>query len=306
MTNQINNSSLQTTTYIRKHRAFFVGLFLIIPACIVSMLLFYTLMKTEFMHDWITLYAVYENSCGLTKGNQVTISGMSIGHVSQITLEREGRVWVHIRISDKYQHIIKKDTKALLKQKNFMVGDWSIELTGGANSQPLVQDGDTLNSELPVQIDKTIGQVTGLISSVDRGVREVLSGKGTIGKLLTEDSLIKLVYQTGNNVNGLTDQSKRILSHTDSFMVNLVTISRSAEEIIDTIQIVSSKISAAIDSVDKILRDVKSASTVVPPVLNQLRNDISDAEVMMKSIQNSWIMKKLAGKQLDPILKENP
>ncbi|HEX3019008.1 MAG TPA: MlaD family protein [Chitinispirillaceae bacterium] len=306
MPKPVFNPVIQSTAFIRMHRAFFVGLFLLIPGVIITFLLFYTLMKMEFMHGWVTLHAVYENSYGLTKGNQVTISGMSIGHVNQIKLERERRVWVEIRISDKYQHLIRKDTKAQLRQKNFMVGDWNIELTGGSESTLLVTDGDTLNSELPFQVDKTINQLTGVISAIDLGVRDVFSGKGTVGKLLTEDSLINLVYQAGNNINGLTDQTKRILSGTDTFIVNLLALSRAADGIMDTIQTVSNKISSAVDSVDKILADVKLTSSAITPVIGKIRNDISDAEIMMKSIQNSWIMRKLSGPQTDPILKENP
>lgn len=302
----MNNLMIQNTTFLRRHRTFFVGLFLIIPALTIVSLLFYRLMKLDFLHGWITLHAMYNNSCGLTKGNQVTVSGMSIGHINQIDLEREGRVWVQFRIKGQFQHLIRKNTIALLKQKNIMVGDWNIELTGGTEEISMVKNGDTLNSELPVQIEKTINQFTGMISAIDQGVRKVLAGEGTVGKLLTQDSLANLIYLTGQNVNGLTIQSAKILNRSDTFVTNLVDISRAANQITDSVKVISAKVSTVIDSVEKILMDVKMASGEVPPLLNQLRIDISEADIMMKSVQNSWLMKMLSRPQIDPMLKENP
>ena len=124
----MNNAGIegkQTGTFVRRNRAFFVGLFIIIPAVAIPFLLFYSLLKADFLQGWCYLHVVYENSYGLTKGNQVTISGMPIGHVSEIELVREGVVGVLLKVRRQYQPLIRKDTRAQLKQKSFVVGDWS-------------------------------------------------------------------------------------------------------------------------------------------------------------------------------------
>ncbi|MGE5671761.1 MAG: MlaD family protein, partial [Fibrobacterota bacterium] len=112
---------------VRKHRSFFVGLFVLIPIILIPSLIAFTLYRvinTELIDGWCHLFAVYENTSGLTNGNPVTISGVTIGHVKAMKLEREKRILVHFKVRKQYTSLIRKDTKALLKQKNAFVGDW--------------------------------------------------------------------------------------------------------------------------------------------------------------------------------------
>jgi ABC-type transporter Mla subunit MlaD len=302
----VNETTKLSTPFVRRNRSFFVGLFILIPGVLVILLLFYTLLKVEFMQGWCCFHARYENSYGLTKGNQVTISGMNIGHISEIALEGEGLVWVEMKINEKYQHLIRKNTRAQLKQKNLIVGDWSVELTGGTNVSPEAQDGDTLISEFPIQIDKTISQVAGMVSVVEQAMQQILSGQGTVGRLLKEDSLVTYLYKAANNIGGLTDQSKLVISRTDSIVINLLAASFKTKNFIDTLQMASSKITVALDSVNYIIQNIKVASDDVPSTVNGLKNDIAEVEEMMKSVQKNWIFKRLSKNAKDPVLKDNP
>ena len=117
--------------FVRRHRTFFAGLFLVIPMVLIPVLLVYTLMKAEFMQKWCRLYTFSENSYGLTRGSPVTISGMTVGHVREVRLVREGVIGIRFKIRDSYRPLVRRDTHARFQQKNIVVGDWTIELTGG-------------------------------------------------------------------------------------------------------------------------------------------------------------------------------
>ena len=294
----------QNPQLARQHRAFFVGLFLAIPGVTIPLLLTFTIMKTEFVQGWYYYHVIYENSYGLTRGNQVVISGMPIGHVNKITLEQEGRIAVLIKIREKYGHLVKKDTRAQLKQKNFVVGDWVLELTGG--SAHAADDGDTLTGELPVRLDKTIDQITGMVTALEQSIQYVLSGHGTVGRLVTEDSLYRSLLAIGHNTNALAVESKYMIKTTDRVVDNIGALSQGGVSFIDSLHSVTRKITSALDGVDSILNNVQAASSVLPSTMHQIRKDFADAEDMMNTIQNSWIMKRFAGKGEDPLLIKNP
>ncbi|NLD98300.1 MAG: MCE family protein [Fibrobacter sp.] len=300
------NPVINTTPLVRRHRPFFVGLFVIIPGVVLPLFLFYTLLKVEFLHGWCVLYAKYENSYGITTGNQVTISGMNIGHITDVSLVREGEVVVRMKVNRQYQHLIRKNTRAQLKQKNFVVGDWNVELTGGSDDNLQVADGDTLISEFPIQIDRTINQITGMVTAIEQTVQLALSGKGTVGRLLNEDSIVNILYGVGHNVEDATSQSKQVLAGTESLIKKVNDLPLLAKPIIDTIQTASNKISAALDSVNKFIATINIASNDIPPSISQLRSEIAEAETMMKTLQNSWLYRKMAGKTEDPVLNANP
>lgn len=105
------HSTRQTSDpFIRRHRTFFVGLFAIIPIVVIPGLLLYTLAKSEVLQGWCRLHVLYDQSYGLGNGNQVTISGMSIGHVTSIALVREGCINVTFKINRRYRQFVRKDT----------------------------------------------------------------------------------------------------------------------------------------------------------------------------------------------------
>ena len=97
----------QVTSFVRRNRTFCRS-FVIIPALVLPFLLVYSLSKQNSCRDGVYLHAVYQNSYGLTKGNQVTMSGMHIGHVGEISLVKEGIVIVTMKVGKQYQPLIQR------------------------------------------------------------------------------------------------------------------------------------------------------------------------------------------------------
>ena len=155
---------------------------------------------------------------GLNKGTQVTLAGMDIGYVNEVSLDKAGHITIKFKIKDRYRSIIHKDSQALVKQKNFVVGDWEIELTRGSPSSPQIADGDTMSWDMPFRIDKTIEQITAMVGTVGQLLDQVRSGKGSVGKILMEDSLALLLENIGDNspatrqAQGTIDKADQLLS----------------------------------------------------------------------------------------------
>ncbi|MBN1576743.1 MAG: MCE family protein [Chitinispirillaceae bacterium] len=292
--------------FIRRHRNFFAGVFLLIPMIVIPALLVYTLMKAEFMQGWCRLYVMSENGYGLTKGSPVTVSGMTIGHVQEVVLVREGAVGVRFKIKREYQQLIRKDTRARFQQKNIVVGDWTIELTGGTTGSAVVAENDTLQSVAPIRLDKTINQVTAMVTLLETMLTNVLEGKGTIGRLLTEDTLIDLINVIGRNVDDLVSATQGSLRGVDTLILELTALGRSGSGFIDSLNFVAERVRTSLDDAGVILKNLRGASEDVTPMLTEVREDIGEAEKMMKTLQQSWIYRTISRARDDPLLKGSP
>jgi phospholipid/cholesterol/gamma-HCH transport system substrate-binding protein len=304
----MNNAPVNSShvPFVRRHRDFFAGLFLLIPLVVIPALLVYTFTKAEFLQGWCHLYTTSVNSYGLTKGSPVTVSGMTIGYVQEVVLIREGAVMVKFKVEKDYQHLIRKDTRARFQQKNIMVGDWIIELTGGTPSVAAVGENDTLPSIAPVGIDKTINQVTAMVTSLDSLISGIIAGKGTVGKLLTEDTLVDLVVAVIRGVDSLVASARGTMGKTDTLLAEVTALGRNGNGFIDSLMFVSGKLRGSLDEVEAILKNLHGASDDVTPLLKNLDNDLGEAEKMMKTLEQSWLYRKVTGPADDPLLKESP
>jgi phospholipid/cholesterol/gamma-HCH transport system substrate-binding protein len=311
--------------FVRRHRPFFVGLFIFIPVIAMPALLVFAILKDDRFQKWDTLYVVCENSQGLKNGSNVTISGNTIGYVKGIDLIREKEVCVRFDIRGEYSRLVKKDTRARLKQRGF-VGDWEVELTGGGAAAPEAGSGDTLKSEKTPTVDGIIEMAIGMIDSATvllneftAMARDINAGDGTVGRLLKDDTLYRHMRQVGLNAIGFTSDLRKVaagaqgtLGKTDSLLSAFTGVGTSVgaggTALLDSLMTLVAGVNKSFDDIGLILKDLKAVSGGAPEMMNRLKDDVEEAEAMIRALQSNWLFKKAAGPDAskNPNLTESP
>ncbi len=298
--------AVQNDPFVRRHRNFFVGVFLLIPVIAIPGLLGYTFFKSQFFQRDITLYAVYDNSYGLSRGNRVTISGTTIGHVQSVELLRERYVVVVLSVRQEFQHLVRKDTRALLKQMNFVVGDWEIELTGGSDGERVIDDADTLKAEYPLRIDRTIEQITEMVSVAGEILHLVFSGEGTIGRLLTEDTLYRHIDQLAETAALLATEARKTMTGVDSLLATLETAGKSGQLVLDSIPAVVELVKSALEEANHIIASASELSETVPALVDDLDDTLEEVDLILKGLQKNRMLRRMMGRHPDPLLIDYP
>jgi phospholipid/cholesterol/gamma-HCH transport system substrate-binding protein len=318
-------AAAHTESFVRRHRPFFVGLFIFIPVIAMPALLVFAILKDDRFQKWDTLYVVCENSQGLKNGSNVTMSGNTIGYVKGVDLIKEREVCVRFDIRGEYSRLVKKDTRARLKQRGF-VGDWEVELTGGGATAPEADDGDTLKSEKTPTVDGIIEMAIGMIDSATALLneftamaRDINAGDGTVGRLLKDDTLYRHMRQIGLNAIGFTSDLRKVaagaqgtLGKTDSLLLTFTGVGASVgaggTAFVDSLISLVAAANKSFDDIGQILKDIKAVSNDAPELMNQLKEDIEEAEMMIRALQSNWLFKKAAGPDAakNPNLTESP
>ncbi|MBN2036340.1 MAG: MCE family protein [Chitinispirillaceae bacterium] len=306
MTKKIHTVRHTRDSFVRRHRSFFVGLFVLIPLLVIPALLSYTLIKSQLFKQWVRFHALYDQNMGLAKGNNVSISGMAIGHVDGVTLVREGCIDVTFKVDPTYRDFIRKDTRAMLNQKNLVVGDWEVQLTGGSDSAGIAHDGDTLEGDYSFRIDRMTGQIAGMVEQVDLIIRQIAGGKGNLGRLLAEDTLINQVQTIVGNVNAITLKSTRMMAQVDSLLGTLNRTGVLGATLVDSVTIMLATVQKALGDATVIMDNVKKVSGDFAPMMDQVQDNLNQAEVMMRGLQKNWLVRQAVGKPEDKMLKDEP
>lgn len=287
-----------------KHRNFFVGLFIIIPVIAIPLLIAFSLINSEFLEKWYFFTARYDSTYGIDKGSTaVSIKGIKVGNVEKVDLKEDGMVDVTLKVKRKYVGFIKQDSKARLKQKNPIMGEWEIEITTGSRNATSITNGAMLESEVvQLKLDAIVNQVTTTITSLNTILNDIESGRGTIGKLITQDTLLHSIQAVIRNANRLVNQTHSIAAHTDSLVLKFSSVGGNANEMVDSLKEISSSVKELLADIKIVTGNLVPISDRLPDAYNIIMNDLGEAETTLKGIQNNWLIKSAISKPKERVL----
>src|SRR5690606_1028628 len=182
------------TTNERK-RSLTVGLFVLIGLIIlVAGILVLGTQQNKFSKN-LVVTTYFHDVKGLKVGNNVWFSGVKVGIVKEIKFQSINDVKVVMHIEEKSSQFIREDVVAKLGSDG-LIGNAIVNLVGGSDQVPPIQDGDVIksvggtdtdamfatlqtNNENLVEITKNFAVLS----------QQMVEGKGTVGALMTDSTI---------------------------------------------------------------------------------------------------------------------
>ncbi len=143
---------------------------------------------------------------GLKKGSSVTIGGMPIGKVVDITMavmEGVPKIEVLMNVRQDIKSKIKKDSIPIIKTQG-MLGDRYLEIVSKDPASAPIADGDILQGTGSADFDKTLQQANDTLSETARLLAAINDQAGTAGQLIYTDTLHK-------NLSEVTEEMEDVL-----------------------------------------------------------------------------------------------
>jgi len=151
----------------------------------------------------IEVVSLFDDVAGLQKGNNVWLSGVKVGMVSEIGFYGNSKVKVKILIDEKAKPFISSDSKVKLSSDG-LIGNRILVIYGGTESAARIVAGDTLTVEKTFSsedmlntLQKNNENILAITGNFKTLSDKLVQGEGSIGKLLTDNS----VY---DNINAAT------------------------------------------------------------------------------------------------------
>lgn len=191
-----------------------VGILGLVALFFIVLLIF---LLTGNMHPFqqtAALYAYVSDAAALTGGAPVRINGIQAGKVKQVTLSGSTNPRHVIRIDfEVNQDMLKQipiDSVASIGSDNLLGSTKFLEIDKGKSPEH-VKAGDTLHTMDTREFDDLVQQgysvlssLQGILGKVEGIVGQVEVGKGTIGKLLVDETLYNSLQATVNQVQLLS------------------------------------------------------------------------------------------------------
>ncbi|HSH46500.1 MAG TPA: MlaD family protein, partial [Longimicrobiales bacterium] len=168
-----------------------------------------------------TLHTLVEGSGGLIEGAPVTLAGQRVGQVDEIRFipvgERhdEASLAVRLSVNESVRDQIRGDSEALLRTQG-LLGDRFVDIVPGTAPYPVLQPGDTLPSQPPLDYEDvlqtaagTLDQVQNVVSDLEVMTERLVAGEGTVGALLADDRLYERMVVASGELSQLLTAMNR-------------------------------------------------------------------------------------------------
>jgi phospholipid/cholesterol/gamma-HCH transport system substrate-binding protein len=254
---------------------FKVGILGLVALACVTLLIFLLTGNTQFFKSLVYLHVYTSDAAGLTSGAPVRINGIQAGTVKTVELSGETNpariIKVDLAVDQDMLKQIPVDSIASIASDNLLGSSKFLQITKGTKPDT-VQAGATLKSAGTQQFDALVQQGFGVLDSLQAVLAKVTDivnsvevGKGTIGKLLVDETLYNSLQATVSQVQLLatTLNSK---TGTIGRLVNDTELYDQAESVITRLDTITQQLQQGQGTAGLLLKDRKLYDDVTQSV----------------------------------------
>ncbi len=290
-------------------RAIIVGIFIFLGLLIIVLTVFTLGSQQKTFQKSLTLKVMFEDVQGLQKGNNVWFSGVKIGTVKKISFAGSSQVEALINVDEKAKTYIRKNSLAKISSDG-LIGSRIVVIYGGSDKFGEVEDGDMLGVEKSFSSDDMMNtlqknntnllEITNDFKVVSKGLS---AGNGTIGKLLTDETLINDMHVVMRSLMKTSKNVEKLSMTFGAYASKLNTEGSLAHELVTDTSLFSSlrasatEIKSITQTANALVYDLRNTSSELSNSLNNKNTPIgmllkdehaaSDLKVTLKYLQSS-------------------
>jgi len=270
----------------------FIGLLLLVAGVLIIGNLHETFKKKT---EIVTLF---DDVSGLQVGNNIWFSGVKIGTVSSLKFYADRKVKVMMKVEDKAVPYIHQDAFVKLSTDG-LIGNKILVIYGGTSKRPQVSEGDTLRVEKTFTSDdmintlqennKNLLEITNDFKIISH---KIASGQGTVGKLISDNSLYAHLDSATLSLQNASIQAKQLITSLTTFSKGFNKKGTLANEL-TTDTVVFKSIKASVlhlqqmsDNANVFINNLKEASTNPHSAIGVLLHDEESGARIKQTIKN--------------------
>jgi phospholipid/cholesterol/gamma-HCH transport system substrate-binding protein len=195
-----------------------VGALVIAGLTLFAVAVFFISGQVGFFTRHYTLKAYLPTAGDLREGAQVRLAGITVGNVVRIRIspypDKERAVEVDMKIARTFHNEIRADSRASVETVG-LLGDSYINITRGTPSQEPIADDSAVGTAPKADIaavmqntNEVIMNLNALSAKLDDITTQIQQGKGSMGKLLYDQTLYNKMDATITTAQTLVDRAQ--------------------------------------------------------------------------------------------------
>ena len=261
-----------------------VGIMAVFALLVLAVLVFLMTGERRFFSSRALLYTYLDDSYAITPGAPVRLNGILIGKIGQVVLSGETEpsrtIKVEMDVDIEMLPSIPTDSMAMIASEN-VLGSKYINIKRGRQASHVVPGGEIRAQDIGGFEDvvssgyEVMTAVRGMVTRLDAIVSQVEAGKGSIGKLLTDEKLYDHLTATVAEAQKVTESLNRGQGTLGRFLYD---------------DAIYEQTRTTIARVDQLMEDLQSGQGTLgkllkdPAVYDELRSTIADARKVITDL----------------------
>jgi phospholipid/cholesterol/gamma-HCH transport system substrate-binding protein len=292
------------------------GTFVLLVIAVLIAAIVWTGHSQRWFKSRVTLLIVLPEAgaAGIRQGSEVYFLGTLVGSVSDVVVDKTGRMEAETNIRRDFFRFVRTDSSAVVKKKFDLAGDSYFEITRG-QGEPLPEKNASIvckefpgtmetvveevrSATLPVITKLSVGldtwtvlgtnlittqeqlkQLTARLNNIVAGVEQ---GKGTAGKLVTDPEL--------------ADEAQNLLARANNVMSELQGTATNLNVAVNNIQNSTVRLPEITDTVANEMKDL-------PDLVLQTQVSMREVERLVEAMQKTWLVRKYVNQTNPPPLR---
>jgi phospholipid/cholesterol/gamma-HCH transport system substrate-binding protein len=254
-----------------------LGVLTITALAIAAVTIFMVMGGEGFFWQRYSLKTRFDNVAGLKAGSPVRLAGVEVGSVTDVELAGE-EVDVVFQVNRSYQPRITTTSRARLGSVS-LLGESAVDITPSAGGAPIPEWGYVPSEKAPAQISDLTNQASQGIGDLSAVLHDLREGRGTMGKLMTDEALYTELTAFVTSANDVTKAMKEGKGSIGRF-VSDPALADSLEGSLKNLDEITQRINSGEGSLGRIVKDERFAQSLESATsnLSQLTGKLNQGE----------------------------
>ncbi|QNT78346.1 MlaD family protein [Entomobacter blattae] len=273
--------------------------------------------EAGFLRDWLTPSASLRillpetGVANLSVGDDVEVFGIHAGTIRKVSVNPSGGLYAVAEIDPQVTIYIRQDSQAVIRRRFAVAGATYIAISRGfgqefdwhyavikANTEPNPMDTITqMLLQVHQKILPILDSAQQLVDNLDNVTGNLRTGKGTIGRLLSNDDLarktekmVTALNAVVNNLQPLEGKAGAVLGSAHQVMGNTNKILTHTDVILANLRRISHDLEQASPRLPRLVKNLDESTSNLPALLTQTQLMVDQLEKLTRQLRGLWYL----------------
>ncbi len=281
-------------------------------------------LQAGFLRDWFkpvsTLRILLPEAgvAGLSVGADVEVLGTRAGRITRIVLDPSEQMHAEAEIDEQATAFIRRDSRAVIRKRFGVAGaafvdiqrgggpelDWNYAVIQAETERAPTETVGALIDEVRAKVFPVLDDAGRAMKSLAVTMERVEQGEGNIGRLLSDETLVRSLETTAAEAQAAAADVRRLVAQLEPAIggINELTTTmnaqeggvpellRRADQALTSLQTATRNLSRAAERTPRIARNVENATENLPSLLTQAQQTARELEQTLGQLRRSWLL----------------